>query len=246
MTSSFFNYFGLFVIVLIFNSCCRSNKCKCWDQWHEDTEDCTPHSYGPYPLGGAKDYLYFKPGSFWVYKSNVSGELDTIKTVSCDSFVVESEGSENPWDKVTYTTIEFWLTSSTYRTDYSYFTYKTRPDKRDFRYTLALWRNALQNDCIAFYYPSDTHLLTAYCKVIPELKIGDSTYHDVLVYEGGKYDHTYQMPQKLGTKTSYDGNPSYYWARGRGLVMVECRLWRYDLQQSFMHRWELHQCKLIQ
>ena len=129
MKSTCINYFGLFVIVLIFNSCCKSNKCKCWDQWHVDTEDCTPHSYGSYPLGGAKDYLYFKPGSYWVYKSNISGELDTILTMSCDTFEITSTGKPSRWLSLTYTDMNIWQKSKTYGTDYNYFDYTVTPTK---------------------------------------------------------------------------------------------------------------------
>ena len=41
-------------------------------------EEPEPQEYlGTYPLGDIKDYLYFKPGSMWVYECDSTGELDT-------------------------------------------------------------------------------------------------------------------------------------------------------------------------
>ena len=40
---------------------------------------------GTYPLGDIKDYLFFKPGSMWVYECDSTGELDTQVMVSLDT-----------------------------------------------------------------------------------------------------------------------------------------------------------------
>jgi len=37
--------------------------------------------YGPYRLGEAADYVYFKPGSWWIYENTVNGRIDTFRVV---------------------------------------------------------------------------------------------------------------------------------------------------------------------
>ncbi len=53
---------------------------------------CKPDPPKPHPtirrsfyLGGVKDYLYFKPGSYWIYKNTVTNEIDTVKQVVMDT-----------------------------------------------------------------------------------------------------------------------------------------------------------------
>jgi hypothetical protein len=38
---------------------------------------------GNYPLGDERNYLYFKPGSMWVYECDSTRELDTQYMKSC-------------------------------------------------------------------------------------------------------------------------------------------------------------------
>ncbi len=47
------------------------------------------------PLGEAKDYLYALPGSYWIYKNTVTGELDTQICVGfiCDTII--RKGTQN-------------------------------------------------------------------------------------------------------------------------------------------------------
>lgn len=57
-----------------------ANSCRQEDKPH-------PNIYkGPYHLGEVKDYLYFKPGSYWVYKNNVTGQIDTWTMTYMDTF----------------------------------------------------------------------------------------------------------------------------------------------------------------
>ena len=37
--------------------------------------------YGPYRLGEAADYVYFKAGSWWIYENTVNGRIDTFRVV---------------------------------------------------------------------------------------------------------------------------------------------------------------------
>ena len=43
--------------------------------------DEKPKHYGPYRLGEAADYVYFKPGSWWIYENTVNGRIDTFRVV---------------------------------------------------------------------------------------------------------------------------------------------------------------------
>lgn len=133
----------LLLSILIITSCCKSNKCKCKKEWGEKVDNCTPVHFGAFPLGGAKDYLYFKPGSWWVYRNTLSGETDSIYTEYCDTAVEESQGDPNKWLTLTYTTIAYQLKSNIYNTTYRYDRIKQHPYTTTFQYTQAQWRTMI-------------------------------------------------------------------------------------------------------
>jgi hypothetical protein len=125
---------NLSFIVLLFNACCKSNKCKCEKEWGEKVEDCTPIHYGPYPLGEVKDYFYFKLGSYWVYKFDLTDELDSIFTISCDTTVIEISGRYQLWKSITYTTLSTQLRSEIYNSDYKFFRFEVYLEVTNFTY----------------------------------------------------------------------------------------------------------------
>lgn len=66
------------------------------------------HKFGPYALGEVKDYLYLKPGSYWINKNNVTGETDTITTLSIDTSVKTASSVAPTFvSEYTYTYLQF-------------------------------------------------------------------------------------------------------------------------------------------
>jgi len=232
-------------LILIFNSCCRSQKCKCEDQWGVRTDDCTPRHYGPYYLGGLKDYLYFEKGSYWIYKNNLSGETDSIYTVYCDTFIVNSTGTHKRWLTLTYTDLAYKLRSDKYNVDYIYNHYKIYPDVTNFKMGYVY-------DKIA-RFPTKSAYSTPFCypfslninfqELIPSLTIQGKTYNEVAVFQQW-IDDTVQLPS-LSFNFRESAPTKYYWAKDVGLVMIEQVLFREDLQQTFTQKWELINYNLI-
>jgi hypothetical protein len=233
--------------ILLFNSCCRKERCKCEKEWGEEVDDCSPKHYGPYYLGEVKDYLYFKPGSYWVYQNDLSGQLDSIYTISCDTAFNEVKGKYYKWISLSYTSIKFWLRSDKYRIDYYYEEQKRVPDITDFSYGHALYRfpyhdsnSNFPHHC--FSYPFTKSYSPLFKEFIPSMIIKGKTYTDVAIFEL-KLDKSVSMPTLSFPHSDY-GLTRYYWSKGHGLVQIEQRLWRTDTQTEFWHKWELLRYKL--
>lgn len=47
-----------------------------------------------------KEYLVFKPGSFWVYRDTVTGNLDTVTLIRASSFVKNSPGTPVNFEEI--------------------------------------------------------------------------------------------------------------------------------------------------
>jgi hypothetical protein len=69
----------IYILGILLLSVFFLNSCK--------PDDEVDKTYGPYTLGEARDYLDFKPGSWWVYQNNKSGLYDTLvlKSISIRS-----------------------------------------------------------------------------------------------------------------------------------------------------------------
>jgi hypothetical protein len=233
------------IIILLVNSCCKKPECKCKEEWGYKVSDCTPKHYGPYYLGGVKDYLYFKKGSWWVYKNNLSGETDSIYTVYCDTSVVKTKGTDYKWLSLTYTSIGFKLRSDKYNTDYYYSHSNLYPDVTEFKYGLVFDRAASFTDktrySAPFLYPFELGL--NFKELIPNLTINNKNYVDIAVFQVWS-DESVQLPT-----LPYNFRPSaptkYYWAKNVGLVMIEQTLYKVDTQSTIVHKWEIINFNLI-
>lgn len=238
----------LFLVFLSINSCCRKQECKCEDEWGQRVEDCTPKHYGPYYLGEVKDYLYFKKGSWWVYKNSLSGETDSIYTVYCDTNVINTTGTDYKWLTLTYTLIDIKLKSDKYDVDYYYQMQKKFPDVTDFEFGYNMYRLAdrpLESDISYknFSYPFKANFSNSFKEYLSDITILGKTYNDVAVFQVWS-DNGVQLPNlPFGFKTS--APTMYYWAKGVGLVMIEQTLFRFDTQSTFIHKWEITNYNLV-
>lgn len=245
----------LFIILTIttfalcFNSCCKTTKCKCYDQWSIRVDDCTPKHYGPYYLGEVKDYLYFKKGSWWVYKNNITNETDSIYTTFCDTTFNEVKGTERKWLSLSYTSIKFIQRSDKYNVTYYYDDQPSYPDVTNFTFWHSLYRLAdrpaesdIEVNC--FTHPFTKQTSPLFKEFLPSITIQGKTFTDVAVFEGSS-DESVILP-KVPYNITHGGMARYYWAKNYGLIQIESLIDRYDIQKSFEQKWELIKYNIVQ
>ncbi len=236
-------------VLLLFSGCCKSKRCQCDEKYGMKVDDCTPKHYGPYYLGEVKDYLYFKPGSWWVYKNNLSGEIDSIYTITCDTFIVNSTGTDRKWLTLSYSDIGFRLRSDKYNVDYIYSHSKIYPDVTGYNggigYTIDKTSvfSTKARSSVPFTYPFKTDNRNLFQQLIPSLMIQGKTYYNVAVFQIWS-DESVQLPT-LTFGFMADAPTKYYWARGVGLVQIEQGLFRFDTQTTVTQKWELINYNLV-
>lgn len=238
------------LVSILINSCCKSNKCQCNKEWGEKVEDCSPKHFGPYPLGGAYDYLYFEPGSWWIYRNSLSGETDSIYTQYCDSFVVNTKGTNLRWLSLTYTSLAYSLRSDLNNITYNFTRIQQVPDVTDFTYTQTEFKtmsasNKSIGPHVSFVYPFKSTAGLNFNELKQVFTINGVDYNEVAIFTSEGYDNTVQLPTKLSYPVGWGGVNKYYWAKGYGLVQIESRLWRNDIQDTVWQKWELIKCNLI-
>ena len=238
----------LSVSVLIFDSCCRSSECQCYEEWGEHVDDCTPKSFGPYPLGGAKDYLYFKPGSYWVYKNSFTGELDSLYMAYCDTFVKTTKGMAYRWLEVTYTSIEFKLKSDIQGTAYRSYTQRVLPDVTSFDENnfhsvqfceMTKPQGGVTSGYI-FQYPFPSKNNPNNYEHYDQIKWSDSTFYDVGVFYTDQYStDLIRTPKNVVGGCDQANIGKFYWGKGVGIVAMEDSIFLYKSQDFALSRWEL-------
>lgn len=207
-----------------------------------------PQKYlGTYPLGDIKDYLYFKPGSMWVYECDSTGELDTQVMVSIDTpWYTESYIRVQSLKRVIKSLNEGSIYSDHpndaggiyYDPNYKYSWYSTR------------WRSNPKNngsgtDCI-FFKPYDTNSLggfgsspTHYKGLLTNYTVLGKTYDTVRVFQ---VQYTSGWP-KLNywryPRLHYLASVVYYWAKGVGMVQLRVLAWDKLSDEPFTHNWNL-------
>lgn len=202
-----------------------------------------PQKYlGTYPLGDIKDYLYFKPGSMWVYECDSTGELDTQIMVSCDT----------PWivkSFVKYQILKFDIKSLNEGSYYS--NYNPGMDifyRENWTYfwSITRFRSNPNNggggtDCI-FFKPYDTNSLGGFGSSSTYYK-GLLTHYTVL---GKEYDSVRVFQVQFGAgfaepkiKTTKTGQATYYWAKGVGIVRLHIWTAKDGNNGTFKFNWLL-------
>ena len=199
---------------------------------------------GNYPLGVVKDYLYFKPGSYWVYECDSTGELDSQVMLRCDT----------PWIRksfIDYQFIEYSKYSFPFKTSFSTFEYSNdilycEKCKRGLS-TLIAFKSPSNTalDC-TFFFPFDSSMAAAggssptyYKGHYDSMQVLGRWYKDVRVFKvqatsGWIKLNSWRLPN-LNHLTSVE----YYWSKYMGLIRT--RVFTYDnvLNKPFTHNWNL-------
>ncbi len=176
--------------------------------------------YGPYYFREYANYFYFKPGTYWIYENNRTGELDTCTLVSMRRDTITLFYEHPDWKR--------WYTME--RIDYNINTkhrhgivnYQTLggcidcPHIDTFR---VIKRNGEMN---VFVMPWNVY--PQYTGYYPTMTIGSNTFNEIyrldLLGDGGlpSWDDTKLL---WGGQNGFAPFSSYYWAKDIGLIQIK-------------------------
>lgn len=207
---------------------------------------------GPFYLGQIKDYLYFKEGSTWIYQNSLSGELDTVRQIYCDTqFFEKSDILPDATYYNSYTLLDYDQKSSRnnclIRINSGHinpivYAYHTNYSKTCFNPTGG-------GDVENFFYPFDSTItgfsgsVTYYRGSLDSMLVLGKYYPDIQIFEVSR-DGTIGVPQSSIPFVKM-GKGVYYWSKGYGLIKIQLNTERYDDYTPFTHSWELLSSHLI-
>ncbi len=195
--------------VLGFWSCKRENN-------NNNQEEKT--YMGNYPLGDERNYLYFKPGSMWVYECDSTRELDTQYMSSCYTEWYHLE-------YIDYEVLYFQRRSINEGSIYysfipnSYIHYK-KNFKWFYEMTITQFNpiNGAEGNDIVYFNKMDTNFTVSRTKYLgckTNFKVLDKVYDTVRVF---KVEYGGGFPLPKYPMTTQNGEVTYYWAKNVGLV----------------------------
>ncbi|NBP06849.1 MAG: hypothetical protein EBV15_11660, partial [Bacteroidetes bacterium] len=211
--------------------------------FHSCKREPEPQKYlGNYPLGEVKDYLYFKPGSYWVYECDSTGELDSQVMLSCDT----------PWIRksfIDYQFIKYSKYSFPFKTSFNTYEYSNdilycENCKRGFS-TLIAFKSPTNTalDC-TFFYPFDSTVAggggsspTYYKGYLDSLQVLGKWYKEVRVFQYGTSGF---IRPNYKTEILRDARMTMFWAKNVGVVKyyIQGGLWDNNLT-PFWFNWNL-------
>ncbi|MES2618432.1 MAG: hypothetical protein V4613_11165 [Bacteroidota bacterium] len=216
-------------------------------------KDPQPEDLGFISLGEAKDYLLFKPGTWWVYKNSVTNELDTTLLESCG---VDTAYAKSKKRVFTYERVGYYKRSLRDNAIYRTFSGSMNPDVVNFNpgWVLECIReNGYREKYFSgsgvschFYYPFDRGgagngvYETTFNNKQDSIVVSGKTYYDIVSFSI-YHDGTFPYPN------IYVGplcNNIYYWAKGYGIIKIEMQGW--DINNNIITmNWELIDYKII-
>ena len=210
--------------------------------------DPEPQKYlGDYPLGEIKDYLYFQPGSQWVYECDSTLELDTQIMVS--SRIQEFEKSY-----ITYELINLARKSISHGVDYkTFYTTTDIPYDEDFpnerQYNLRINSSQAVGRDAVFFYPYNKNNIssgsspTYYRGYLDSLKVLGKWYREIRIFEV-ESGSTFPRPKSI--ETWENGQMTIYWAKNIGIVRMFVWTKKRSLNTTFKFNWNLKEYNVRQ
>ncbi len=228
-----FNILSICIIAILTNSC-KEKDCH-------KTGECPPENYR-IKFGDVKDYLFAKPGSYWIYENSVTGLLDTQTCIefTYDSFIVR--GTEKYSGHITLEYDRMFRTiSSSYNKVYYYeMTNANTPDDKQFNNNNVKLERISNMDIATnypFIYPFHPGIVSGDGTALTKFVQLDS----IMVLKGKPFQLVVQMDidiDLLREKDCPDYSPtSYYWAKDVGLIKKDVKRYNYS--------WELIDYKII-
>lgn len=188
-------------------------------------QSCKPDdigkTYGPYTLGEAREYLDFKPGSWWVYQNNKSGLFDTLilKNISISTRRFEGKNI------LIKDMVGFLIYSTTTKYEYSYYTLTPNPDAKPEILERVKFIDIIHGkskpgdyhgEAIPFFFPFDSTRKAS-------LGVGETNFigtDSIFVIKGNEFKKIRKFQQTQDP--CWDGwTVKYYWAKDVGLIRKE-------------------------
>ena len=228
----------LTLIILLLNVLAALYSCG-----PEPIEPMKKTELGFLPLGEVKDYVFFKPGTWWVYKNTRTGEYDSI--IVTYSLLDTIEQNSSRWH---FTNEVFDVESKSLTNGYQYSMYMRSlgAEVIDFKWAchpIIERNNPYEGESRAFYYPFNLYEKFSgnepNCLTVKDtMTINSKVYKDVAVFFI-KRDVIEPLP--------LEGNAAkYYWARNYGLIRKDMYDSQYQGDTSILyHSWQLINSNII-
>jgi hypothetical protein len=206
-----------FGIVLLLLSACDKDPSKPGYQ----SKPPKPEYYRIKMSEDLKSYLWSNIGSYWIYKCDLTGELDSQYCVSSDAIVRKAIGVKRVYD---FENIYSNNRSLKYKTNILMQGQTSDPDIINFDFGIVWQRNI--NGRVASILNTWQYKdrgygnglnITYFREKFPSFLVEGREYHDVLVYEVIG-DPTFPKPS---IPIWSSGDSKYYWAKGVGLIKIE-------------------------
>ena len=202
--------------------------------------DPPPTDLGFFGLGEAKDYVYFKKGTWWVYQNTRTGKYDTI--VVYNNILDTSERISKKWK---YIDEVFAVDSKSLSTGHHYHFYERYGpvdvinQPRNLIIPNLERREPFEGDIKPFYYPFNDEIAD-YCLTLRDtMIINGYAYKNVAIFYL-IYDDIEPVP--LSRKAA-----KYYWAKNYGLVRKDLFESQFQGDTSTLyHSWKLINSYIIQ
>jgi hypothetical protein len=226
-------YLSLTLLIIVF----LGTKCR--------KDNTPPPTY--YLPQEVKDYMYFQPGTYWVYKDSASGVLDSIIVTEANSEMF-TDMFDPPANKISHIEERFTIKTYSFLDDYEYdyiafargnncstdyCAYVRRekiiPNNTDVPYTYAL-----------FYPFTIGYTPTAASPSVQSL----SAKYDSLLVEGKYYKDVIEYYE---TKNSTETNQPTYFYIAKNYGVIRKKIWVYNGSLGFWEwrTWELLRSNII-
>lgn len=245
------NKFVTPVLVLMLAGFCFASSCK--PDKPEDPVTIT------YELGEVKDYMYFKPGSWWVYEHDLTHERDSQYVTQCVLGPTTKKGTED-WSKHITLVQEtlFMRIRSNFKDGWgstNYFDIYTNGQnvnaypypRRAYQYTRnKISSNNSNSSTIVFYHPFDLCKNKQQClyyldTTLTSFQLNSFTFDTVRVFSVTYGDAVMQTPYVPVHKTS----AKCYYAKGYGLVKVSQNTFKVSDGSPYIHSWNIIKMNII-
>jgi hypothetical protein len=211
------------LLALFLESCCADKEPEI------PGRQCKPGPYSElyYNLDSVKPYLYFKPGTWWIYKNTKTNELDTIELLNSALTAQTAHGTNySTINRIIHYESLSWTTwSRTNKIQYDFVDPGINPNLQPFKQYYRIYNyknsnNATYGLIINFFYPFDLNVINGngahHVKIVSKdttCIINSFIYHNTVVFDIDSDDIWY-------SKSNFP-NTRYYWSKGYGLIIME-------------------------
>lgn len=184
--------------------------------------------YYTFRMTEVKDYVWFKPGSYWIYKNTKNNLLDTV---TCTGFYYDSVTIKGTYDyskhiTLNYDRLEITTYSSHYKWYYRDWSGNTTPDAPNFKKNrFVMDRTCPSGIIIPFFYPFDLggFSSTGFSTIQLLNKENNFNIQNKEYFEVSIFNIDYDAIWHSDTSSPAVMYPitKYYWAKNVGLVKRE-------------------------